>query len=124
MPGMGTGHRQYGGKYIGLGCVQVSCHDNGWLGLPGNHYTIRGSRARFATPALLAPHLPLFFAGEGFDAEPRYCPTCDRTSTARPAPAAGSMATDSTGTNSTSLDTGPWPTTSAPCWVCGVGAVT
>lgn len=69
-----TGHREYGGNDIGLGCVQVSCHDNGWLGLPGNHYTVRGSRARFAYGALLAPHIPLFFAGEEFDAEPRPLP--------------------------------------------------
>jgi hypothetical protein len=70
-----SGHRQYGGNDIGLACVQVSCHDNGWLGLPGNHYSVRGSRARFAYGALLTPHVPLFFAGEEFDAEPCFLPS-------------------------------------------------
>lgn len=48
--------------------VQVSCHDAGWLSKPGNHYRVRGSRSAFGYSALLGHRVPLFFAGEEFDA--------------------------------------------------------
>lgn len=67
-----TAHREFGRAPTGLAAVQISCHDNGWLGLPGNHYSVRGSRARLAYSGLLAPRIPIFLAGEEFDAVPRF----------------------------------------------------
>lgn len=49
--------------------VEVSCHDAGWKCPPGNYYVIRGSRFRLGYGALLAPQIPIFFAGEEFDAD-------------------------------------------------------
>jgi Alpha amylase, catalytic domain len=51
-----------------LTTVQVSCHDAGWLSPPGNYYRVRGSRSAFGYSALLSHRVPLFFAGEEFDA--------------------------------------------------------
>lgn len=48
--------------------VEVSCHDAGWKSPPGNYYVVRGSRFRFGYGALFAPHIPIFFGGEEFDA--------------------------------------------------------
>ncbi|HEV2029089.1 MAG TPA: alpha-amylase family glycosyl hydrolase [Candidatus Dormibacteraeota bacterium] len=54
----------------GLYTMQISSHDRGWEALPGNHYVIRGSRAKLGYGALLSPHIPLMFSGEEFDATP------------------------------------------------------
>jgi hypothetical protein len=48
---------------------QLSCHDEGWSALPGNHYRVRGSRAWFGYGAAFSHRIPLWFAGEEFDAE-------------------------------------------------------
>ncbi|MBK7822249.1 MAG: hypothetical protein IPJ61_14630 [Tessaracoccus sp.] len=58
----------------GLAAAQLSCHDYGWQGLPGNHYYLKGSRALAAHGALLAPRIPIFLAGEEFDADPAPVP--------------------------------------------------
>lgn len=58
----------------GLASAQISCHDYGWENLPGNHYFAQGSRARMAHISLLAPRIPLFFAGEEFNATPTPLP--------------------------------------------------
>ncbi len=62
------------GARRGLASAQISCHDYGWENLPGNHYFAQGSRARMAHISLLAPRVPLFFAGEEFDANPTPLP--------------------------------------------------
>lgn len=49
--------------------VEVSCHDAGWKCPPGNYYVVRGSRFRLGYGALFAPQIPIFFAGEEFDAD-------------------------------------------------------
>lgn len=49
--------------------VQLSCHDEGWSSKPGNHYRVRGSRAWFGYGAAFSHRIPLWFAGEEFDAE-------------------------------------------------------
>lgn len=58
------------GHAPGLYTVQISSHDRGWEALPGNHYAIRGSRAKIGYGALLSPHISLMFSGEEFDAIP------------------------------------------------------
>lgn len=58
------------GNGPGLYTMQVSSHDRGWEALPGNHYVIRGSRAKLGYGALLSPHIPVMFSGEEFDATP------------------------------------------------------
>lgn len=58
----------------GLASAQISCHDYGWENLPGNHYFAQGSRARMAHISLLAPRVPLFFAGEEFNVQPTPLP--------------------------------------------------
>lgn len=58
--------------------VQVSCHDAGWLSRPGNYYRVRGSRSAFGYSALLTHRVPLFFAGEEFNAEQRSVPKLRR----------------------------------------------
>ncbi|WP_255782469.1 alpha-amylase family glycosyl hydrolase [Dactylosporangium sp. AC04546] len=60
--------REFHGNRLTL--RQLSCHDRGWEALPGNHYVARGSRAKLGYGLLLNPQVPLFFAGEEFDAEP------------------------------------------------------
>ena len=58
--------------------VQVSCHDEGWLSRPGNYYRVRGSRSAFGYSALLTHRVPLFFAGEEFDAGQHSVPKVSR----------------------------------------------
>lgn len=53
---------------------EASCHDFGWECLAGNHYYIKGSRAKFAHGSLLTPRIPLFFSGEEFNVEPTPLP--------------------------------------------------
>lgn len=50
----------------------LSSHDRGWEGLPGNHYVARGSRAKMGYGLLLNPQIPIFLAGEEFDADPSH----------------------------------------------------
>ena len=55
----------------GYPSLQLSCHDNGWEGFPGdkNPYVAQGSRALFGYSLLFTPTIPLFFSGEEFDAD-------------------------------------------------------
>lgn len=50
--------------------IQLSCHDNGWEGFPldKNPYVAQGSRSMFGYSFLFTPMIPIFFAGEEFDA--------------------------------------------------------
>ena len=50
--------------------LQLSCHDNGWEGFPSdkNPYAAAGSRATFGYSFLFTPMVPIFMAGEEFDA--------------------------------------------------------
>lgn len=54
----------------------MSCHDNGWDGTPldQNSYAAQGSRFVFGYAFLLTPAVPLFMAGEEFDADYRPLP--------------------------------------------------
>jgi hypothetical protein len=56
--------------------IQVSCHDQGWEGFPldKSPYTARGSRALMGYSGLFTPMIPIFFAGEEFDATFRPLP--------------------------------------------------
>ena len=56
--------------------IQLSCHDNGWVGFPGdeNPYGVRGSRYLAGYTSLLAPGIPIFMSGEEFDADYRPLP--------------------------------------------------
>ncbi len=56
--------------------IQISCHDNGWEGFPKgeNPYFLQGSRYLAGYSALLAPGVPIFMAGEEFDADYRPIP--------------------------------------------------
>lgn len=56
--------------------VQLSSHDNGWDGFPlgQNPYAAQGSRFVFGYGLLLAPVIPLFMAGEEFNAGYRPLP--------------------------------------------------
>lgn len=58
------------GRPRGLATAELSCHDYGWEGLPGNHLFLKGSRAKAAYGAMLGPRIPLLFAGDEFDADP------------------------------------------------------
>ena len=51
--------------------VQLSCHDNGWTGFPSdkNPYAAEGSRSIFGYSFLFTPMIPIFMAGEEFDAD-------------------------------------------------------
>ncbi len=55
---------------------QLSCHDNGWQGFPSavNPYVAEGSRYLFGYSFLLAPSIPVFLAGEEFNADFRPLP--------------------------------------------------
>lgn len=64
-----------GGVPRGLTVGQASCHDYGWECLVGNHYFVKGSRAKFGHGSLLTPRIPLFFAGEEFNADPTPLPS-------------------------------------------------
>jgi hypothetical protein len=57
--------------------VQLSCHDNGWDGTPldANPYAAQGSRFVFGYSVLLAPAVPIWMAGEEFNADYRPLPT-------------------------------------------------
>ncbi len=56
--------------------VQLSCHDNGWEDYPldENPYGAQGSRYLAGYGAILAPAVPVFMAGEEFDADYRPLP--------------------------------------------------
>ena len=60
----------------GWPCIQLSCHDEGWEGFPSdkNPYVAQGSRALFGYSCLFTPMIPIFFAGEEFDATYRPIP--------------------------------------------------
>jgi hypothetical protein len=60
----------------GLPSEQISCHDQGWEGTPADEtpYRIQGSRASFGYGGLFTPNIPIFFAGEEFDATFRPIP--------------------------------------------------
>lgn len=48
--------------------MQISCHDEGINMGPGNYYVLRGSRFKFGYSAVFGYNIPLFMAGEEFDA--------------------------------------------------------
>ena len=48
--------------------IELSAHDNGWWEGNENPYAAQGSRALFGYSLLLTPRIPLFMAGEEFDA--------------------------------------------------------
>lgn len=55
--------------------VQLSCHDGGWDGFKlENPYAAHGSRCLLGYTTLLAPAVPIFMAGEEFDATYRPLP--------------------------------------------------
>ncbi len=60
----------------GLSCVMLSCHDEGWEGFPEDKspYVAQGSRATFGYSCLFTPMIPIFFAGEEFNATYRPIP--------------------------------------------------
>jgi hypothetical protein len=60
----------------GWPCIQLSSHDEGWEGFPAdkNPYVAQGSRALFGYSCLFTPMIPIFFAGEEFDATYRPIP--------------------------------------------------
>lgn len=49
--------------------MQISCHDEGINMGAGNYYALRGSRFKFGYSAVFGYNIPLFMAGEEFDAE-------------------------------------------------------
>jgi hypothetical protein len=51
--------------------IQLSCHDDGWVGFPKgeNPYGARGSRFVFGYCFMLTPAVPLFMSGEEFNAD-------------------------------------------------------
>ncbi len=49
--------------------MQISCHDEGINMGPGNYYALRGSRFKFGYCAVFGYNIPLFMAGEEFDAD-------------------------------------------------------
>lgn len=50
--------------------IQLSCHDEGWDGFKGdNPYVAKGSRFIFGYAFMLTPQIPVFMAGEEFDAD-------------------------------------------------------
>lgn len=49
--------------------MQISCHDEGINMGPGNYYVLRGSRFKFGYCAIFGYNIPLFMAGEEFDAD-------------------------------------------------------
>ena len=60
----------------GWPCIMLSCHDEGWEGFPADQspYVARGSRSLFGYSCLFTPMIPIFFAGEEFDATFRPVP--------------------------------------------------
>jgi len=59
-----------------LPSIQFSCHDQSWEGWPADQspYSAQGSRAYFGYSCLFAPMIPIFFAGDEFDATFRPIP--------------------------------------------------
>lgn len=56
-------------------CIQLSSHDDGWEGFRGsNPYAARGSRFIFGYAFCLLPAIPIFMAGEEFNANYRPLP--------------------------------------------------
>ncbi|MDR3792829.1 MAG: alpha-amylase family glycosyl hydrolase [Terracidiphilus sp.] len=57
--------------------IQLSCHDDGWELFPEDKrpYVAQGSRALFGYSFLFSPMIPIFFAGEEFDASFHALPT-------------------------------------------------
>jgi len=60
----------------GWPCLMLSCHDEGWEGFPADQspYVAQGSRALFGYSCLFTPMIPIFFAGEEFNATFRAIP--------------------------------------------------
>ena len=56
--------------------VQLSCHDGGWVDFPAdqNPYAAQGSRYIAGYTSFLAPAVPVFMAGEEFNADYRPLP--------------------------------------------------
>ncbi len=56
--------------------IQLSCHDYGWEGYPEDRspYAAQGSRSIFGYSCLFLPMIPIFFAGEEFNASYRPIP--------------------------------------------------
>lgn len=56
--------------------VQLSCHDDGWVGFPEEEspYAAKGSRYLAGYTSLLAPGIPIFMSGEEFNADYRPLP--------------------------------------------------
>lgn len=54
----------------GFPVSMLSCHDEGWEGYPADQspYVAQGSRALMGYSCLFTPMIPIFFAGEEFDA--------------------------------------------------------
>lgn len=48
--------------------MQISSHDEGIMMAAGNYYALRGSRFKFGYSAVFGYNIPLFFAGEEFNA--------------------------------------------------------
>lgn len=59
--------------------MQISCHDEGINMGPGNYYALRGSRFKFGYSAVFGCHIPLFMAGEEFDATPAHLPRAKKS---------------------------------------------
>lgn len=57
--------------------VQLSCHDEGWVSGPGNYYRVKGHRGNLAY-TLFGYNLPVFMAGEEFNAEPVSLPSLEK----------------------------------------------
>ncbi|KOY17944.1 alpha-amylase family glycosyl hydrolase [Paenibacillus xylanivorans] len=55
---------------------QLSCHDDGWEGYPveKSPYVAQGKRSVFGYSVIFAPAIPVFMAGEEFDAQYRPLP--------------------------------------------------
>lgn len=64
-------HSRPGSQEIQSYSVQLSSHDEGWEGFPkgDNPYVAEGSRCIFGYSFLFVPAIPIFFAGEEFNAE-------------------------------------------------------
>ncbi len=74
--------RQQKGQYIS---IQLSCHDNGWEGFDGtNAFAAKGSRHVIGYGCMLAPGIPVFMAGEEFNADYRPPPGTRFTSQVNP----------------------------------------
>jgi hypothetical protein len=61
-------------RYYG---VQISCHDEGWVSPAGNYYRVRGNRCDIGY-TLFGANIPLWMAGEEFQAEQVSLPRLER----------------------------------------------